>query len=373
MTRPRVDKRFSPSEPTARTTGYDAILIVGFGGPERREDVLPFLENVTRGRNVPRERLLEVARHYDHFDGISPINAQVRALIAALRAELDHHGITLPIFWGNRNWHPMLADVLVEMTAAGINQVLAVVLAAYSSYSSCRQYLEDIDRARAAVGPAAPWIDKVRVFYDHPGFIAANVERVRATLADTPPDRREMVHLAFTAHSIPLAMARNCSYEQQLRETCRLVAAEVGMEPMRWALVYQSRSGRTDDPWLEPDILDHIKDLHRRGVKHVLIHPIGFLSDHLEVLYDLDVAAQHRCDDLGLTMSRSQTVGTDVRFVGMLRELIEERIGTVPQLGRRLASSGGPRHEVCPATCCLPPGQLPAPPGAPLAPERTGN
>ena len=208
---------------------YDAILIVGFGGPEKREDVLPFLENVTRGRNVPRERLLEVAEHYDHFGGASPINAQVRELIEALRPELRRHGIGLPIYWGNRNWHPMLADTMREMAGAGVKRALAVVLAAYSSYSSCRQYREDIERARDEVGPGAPAIDKTRVFYNHPEFIAANADRIREALAQVPAGRTVAVHLAFTAHSIPLAMARGSSYEMQLQESCRLVAAELGV------------------------------------------------------------------------------------------------------------------------------------------------
>jgi ferrochelatase len=334
--------------------GYDAILIVGFGGPERPADVLPFLENVTRGRNVPRERLQEVATHYDHFGGISPLNGQVRALIAALRPELDRHGVALPIFWGNRNWHPMLADTLAAMAAAGIQRALAVVLAAYSSYSSCRQYREDIERARATVGDRAPRVDKVRAFYNHPDFVAANLERVRQGLESIADDRRPATHLVFTAHSIPLAMARNCDYERQLGETARLVAEGAGIAPDRWAMVYQSRSGRPEDPWLEPDILDHIKDLHRRAVGDLLIHPLGFLSDHVEVLYDLDEEARHLCAELGLGMVRSQTVGVHPGFVAMLRELVQERMGDAPESGRRAVGHFGPSHDVCPETCCLP-------------------
>ena len=211
---------------------YDSILIVGFGGPEGPEDVMPFLENVTRGRNVPRERLLEVAEHYHHFGGVSPINAQVRELIAALRVELDRHNIALPIYWGNRNWHPMLADTLAEMTDAGCKQSLAIVLAAYSSYSSCRQYREDIERARASVAGEAPRVDKVRVFYNHPLFILANEARVREALgAIAAANGQTEAHLAFTAHSIPVSMAQSCDYERQLLETCRLVADAVGVYP----------------------------------------------------------------------------------------------------------------------------------------------
>jgi ferrochelatase len=337
-------------------TSYGAILIVSFGGPERREDVLPFLKNVTRGRNVPRERLLEVAEHYYHFDGVSPINAQVRELIARLRLELDEHGISLPIYWGNRNWHPMLADAIEQMTAHGVKRALALVLSAYSSYSSCRQYREDIARALLAAGPGAPEVDKVRAFYNHPDFIAANALRVREALARVPSDRGETLRLVFTAHSIPIAMARNCEYEHQLQESCRLVAAEIGINRERWDLVYQSRSGRPDDPWLGPDILDHLGDIKRRGSDRVLIHPIGFLSDHMEVLYDLDLEARRRSDALGLEMVRSQTVGSHPRFVNLVRELIAERIGarTGPE-GRRASGEHGPSHDVCPETCCLAP------------------
>jgi ferrochelatase len=345
--------------------GYEAILIVGFGGPERPQDVLPFLENVTRGRNVPRERLREVAAHYDHFGGISPLNGQVRALIAALRPELDRQGVALPIFWGNRNWHPMLAETLAAMAAAGIQRALAIVLAAYSSYSSCRQYREDIERARATVGGRAPRVDKVRAFYNHPDFVAANLERVRQGLESIAPERRPASHLVFTAHSIPLAMARNCDYACQLSETARLVAEGAGWAPDRWAMVYQSRSGRPEDPWLEPDILDHIKDLHRGGVRDVLIHPLGFLSDHVEVLYDLDEEARHLCDGLGLRMVRSQTVGVHPLFVAMLRELVQERIGDALEPDRRAVGRFGPSHDVCPETCCLPPARSPGRPASP--------
>ncbi len=341
------------------TSDYDAILIVGFGGPERPEDVMPFLENVTRGRNVPRERLLEVAEHYHHFGGTSPINGQVRELIGLLRLELDRSVISLPIYWGNRNWHPMLADTLMEMTASGLEQALAVVLAAYSSYSSCRQYREDIEGARLMAGPRAPRVDKVRVFYNHPSFVSANAERVREAMGSIPGNRQGAAHLVFTAHSIPVSMSRNCDYERQLRETCRLVAEEVGIEPDRWTTAYQSRSGRPGDPWLEPDILEHLKDLQRQGVKDVLIHPIGFLSDHVEVLYDLDEEARHLCDQLGLRMVRSRSVGTHPLFVAMLRELIEERVRGALQTEHRAIGQYGPSHDLCSELCCLPPARPP--------------
>jgi ferrochelatase len=334
------------------TTGYDAILVVGFGGPEKRDDVLPFLENVLRGRNVPRERMLEVAEHYYHFDGISPINDQVRALIGALRPELDRHGITLPIYWGNRNWHPLLGDTLRAMAEAGIKKAIGLVLAAYSSYSSCRQYLEDIAQARAAVGPEAPEVEKLRVFYNHPDFIAATADRVAVALGRIPFERRAGAHLAFTAHSIPGAMAGACRYEEQLREACRLVAESLDVAPDRWELVYQSRSGRPTDPWLEPDIRDHLGTLPGLGVTDVVVHPIGFLSDHLEVLYDLDEEARQTAGELGLNMVRAATVGTHPLFVGMLRELIQERLE--PSREHRAVGAFPASHDVCPADCCPP-------------------
>lgn len=331
---------------------YDAILIVGFGGPERREDVIPFLENVLRGRNVPRERMLEVAEHYYHFGGVSPINAQVRELIAALRPELDSRGVDLPIYWGNRNWHPLLPDTMRQMAGEGIRRALALVLAAYSSYSSCRQYRDDIERARAAVGPDAPQADKIRVFYNHPEFIAASADRVREALDQIPAAERPEVRIAYTAHSIPTRMAEQCRYEAQLQETCRLVSEELQIAPERYQLVYQSRSGRPQDPWLEPDILDHLHDLRDQGARHVVVMPIGFLSDHMEVLFDLDEEARQRAGELGLTMVRARSVGTHPRFVGMLCELVEERLGRRTE--RRAIGRFGASHDVCPVDCCLP-------------------
>ncbi|MBL8849044.1 MAG: ferrochelatase, partial [Planctomycetaceae bacterium] len=235
---------------------YDALLVVGFGGPEGPDDVMPFLENVLRGRNVPRERMLEVAEHYQHFGGVSPINAQVRALIAALEPELRAHGIDLPIYWGNRNWHPLLPDTLQAMSTAGVQRGLAFFVSAYSSYSGCRQYRENVAAARDATGPAAPEIDKLRAFYNHPDFVAANADRLRDALNQLPEAERSTARIAFTAHSIPSSMAAGCDYERQLTETARLVAEECGIRADRWRLVYQSRSGRPEDPWLAPDIVD---------------------------------------------------------------------------------------------------------------------
>lgn len=317
---------------------------------------MPFLENVTRGRNVPRERLLEVAEHYQHFGGVSPINAQVRALIAALKPELERRGIDLPVYWGNRNWHPLLPDTLRTMVEAGSRKALALVLAAYSSYSSCRQYREDVERAREIVGENAPSVDKIRVFYNHPDFIGANAEKVRQALSKFPADARDSARIAFTAHSIPLSMAKNSDYERQLTETSRLIAESLGIGPDRWSLVYQSRSGRPQDPWLEPDILDHIDALKSQGVENLVIHPVGFLSDHVEVLFDLDEEAKERCRQHGIRMERSATVGTHPRFVSMLGELIEERL---KDADRRAVGVYGPNHDICPLDCCPPPARSP--------------
>jgi len=324
---------------------FDAILLVSFGGPEAKQDVMPFLENVTRGRRVPRERLLDVAKHYDRFGGISPLNSQVRELREALVDDLEARKILLPVFWGNRNWHPLLPDTMAEMAAEGLRRVLAVVLAGYSSYSSCRQYLENIEAARESVGASAPVVEKVRAFFNHPEFVAANAEQLSKVL-----DENEGAHVVFTAHSIPSGMAAGCEYESQLHETGRLVAGACGVSDERWRLAYQSRSGHPDDPWLEPDVLDHIRSLHEEGVEAVVAQPIGFLSDHLEVLFDLDVEAAELSDELGLRFVRAETVGVHPRFVGMLGELVAERCAGLTE--RRVAGSLPPCPDVCSVDCC---------------------
>jgi ferrochelatase len=337
--------------------GYDALLLVSFGGPEGRDDVMPFLQNVLRGRNVPPERLREVASHYEHFGGVSPINDQCRALLSALRAELDRHGPPLPVYWGNRNWHPMLADTLREMAGAGVRRALAFVTSAYSSYSGCRQYLEDIARAREEVGDGAPVVDKLRAFYNHPGFVEPLVELVGAAFDRIPETRRAGARLVYTAHSLPRALAATSDYQVQLEETAGLVSAARGRE--EWDLVYQSRSGPPSQPWLEPDIVDHLRSLAAGGVRDVVVAPIGFVSDHLEVVYDLDLEARSRAMELGLNMVRAGTVGTHPRFVSMIRELVVERLMDDPV--RLHLGSRGPAPDVCPADCC-PPGARPAPP-----------
>jgi ferrochelatase len=301
-------------------TDYDALLLVSFGGPEGMEEVVPFLENVLRGRNVPRERMLQVAHHYEMFDGVSPINQQNRDLIAALERELEQHGRRLPIYWGNRNWHPLLPDTLRQMAADGIRNALAFVTSAYSSYSSCRQYLQNISDAQAVVGPDAPRVEKLRVFYNHPLFIEANVDHIRAALNEF----EEPAHLVFTAHSIPESMAANCDYVSQLATTGALIAREVKFA--KWHLVYQSRSGSPMQPWLGPDVCDHLRALRDEGVTNVVVAPIGFVSDHMEVVYDLDVEARRVADEMGMKMVRAATAGTHPAFVRMIRELIMERV-----------------------------------------------
>jgi ferrochelatase len=338
---------------------YDAVLIVSFGGPEKWEDVMPFLANVTRGRNIPQERLGGVAEHYYHFGGKSPINDQCRELVAALRQELDAHDVRLPLYWGNRNWHPFLSNTLRRMRDDGIRRALAFVTSAYSSYSSCRQYRENIAAAQAEVGKEAPRVDKLRVFYNHPGFIEACADRVYEARAQFSPSERSDLRLVATAHSIPSSMAQTSAYETQLRETARLVAGSVGFK--NWDLVYQSRSGPPTQPWLGPDILDHLRTLHGNGVNNVLLAPIGFTSDHMEVLYDLDIEARQFATALGMKMARAATAGTHPAFVRAIRELIEERVS----LSGPKASIGhfAPNHDYCPEDCCPAPQRA----GKPLA------
>jgi ferrochelatase len=291
---------------------YDALLVVSFGGPEKHEDVIPFLEKVLRGRNVPRERMLAVAEHYYHFDGRSPINDQNRELVAALRCVVN-----VPVYWGNRNWHPLLADVVRQMRDDGVRHAVAFATSAFGSYSGCRQYLEDIDRARTAVGAGAPQIDKMGPFHDHPRFIQAMTDRVCAALAELPDGR-----LIFTAHSVPLSMAQASPYVGQLEEACRRVAEGAGRSD--WTLVYQSRSGPPGQPWLEPDIHSYLLEIK----SDVVIVPIGFLSDHMEVIYDLDTEARATCDELGVRMVRAGTVGTHPEIIRMIAELIEQEPAT---------------------------------------------
>ena len=321
---------------------YDALLVVSFGGPEGMDDVIPFLENVLRDRNVPRERMLSVAKHYEMFDGVSPINQQNRNLIAALEKELEKNGPRLPIYWGNRNWHPLLVDTVGRMAEDGVQNALAFVTSAYSSYSSCRQYLENISDAQMQVGPGAPRIEKLRQFYNHPRFIEANVEHIRAALEQVGD-----AQLVFTAHSIPESMAANCDYAKQLAETGGLIGRELNVD--NWQLVYQSRSGSPMQPWLGPDILEHLKSLASAGVKEVVVAPIGFVSDHMEIVYDLEFEAQNVARELGMKMVRAATAGTHPLFVKMIRELMLERIDNAPA---RFVGSHGARTGLCALDCC---------------------
>jgi ferrochelatase len=332
---------------------YDAFLLVSFGGPEGPDDVMPFLRNVTRGRGVPDERLAEVAEHYRHFGGVSPINAQCRALLAALQIEFATAGVTLPIYWGNRNWDPYLEHTVRNMRDAGVARAIAFVTSPYGSYSSCRQYLDDIEWARTQVGAGAPVIDKIRHYHDHPGHIEPHVDAVRAALATLPAGRRGSTRLVFTAHSIPVSMAGSAGptggrYEAQLREVAALVAAAAAPD-LPWDLVWQSRSGPPQVPWLVPDVSDHLGTLAAAGTTGVVVSPIGFISDHLEVVWDLDTEAAATAKRLGLDFARAATPGTDPRFVAMIRELVVER--TTPGSPRR-ALGTVPTWDACPMGCC---------------------
>jgi protoporphyrin/coproporphyrin ferrochelatase len=337
-------------------TDYDAILLVSFGGPEGPDDVLPFMENVTAGRNIPRERLEEVSEHYFAFGGRSPINDQCRALRSALVALLEEEGPHLPVYWGNRNWHPMLTDTLRQMREDGVGRALCFVTSAYSSYSGCRQYREDLARAHEEVGEGAPELDKIRVYYNHPGFLEPQVDLIRTALAELPDEVRDDARLVFTTHSIPLTMSRHSDYEAQHLETCRVVAGS--FPDHDWDLVYNSRSGPEFVPWLEPDVNDHLEALHEQGVPGAVVVPVGFISDHMEVIYDLDVEAKETAKRLGLAFARAGTVGVDDRFVRMIRSLVLERTEGAP---REAIGLRGPNWDACPVDCCFTPGQAERP------------
>ncbi len=305
--------------------------------------MIPFLENVLRGKNVPRERMLAVAEHYQQFGGVSPINGQNRELLAAVQAEFARGGVQLPVYWGNRNWHPLLPETLAQMKADGVRRALAFFTSAFSSYSGCRQYRENIAVTQAEVGEGAPVVEKLRVFFNHPGFVEPMIEKTWAALEQIPAERRENAALLFSAHSIPMSMAGNCSYEAQLREAARLIAEGSGHPPHR--LVYQSRSGPPTQPWLEPDVGAVIRELAAAGTKDVVVVPVGFISDHMEVIYDLDHEAHDIAGELGVNFVRVGTVGTHPRFVTMIRELVEERLSGGPKLA---LGNFGPSHDVCP-------------------------
>ncbi|MCF6522784.1 ferrochelatase [Streptomyces sp. JJ36] len=356
---------------------YDALLLLSFGGPEGPDDVIPFLENVTRGRNIPRERLQEVGEHYFLFGGVSPINAQNRSLLETLRTDFAGHGLDLPVHWGNRNWAPYLTDTLREMVRAGHRRILVLATSAYASYSGCRQYRENLAESLAtlrAEGLPLPRLDKLRHYFNHPGFLEPVTDGVLAALGDLPDQVRDTAHLVFTTHSIPTAAAATAgpdggAYVAQHLDAARVVAGAVrertGVD-RPWELVYQSRSGAPHIPWLEPDICDHLETLHGAGAPGAVMIPIGFVSDHMEVLYDLDTEAQAKAGELGLPVARSATVGDDPRFAAAVRELVLERAaaerGEEPR--RRALGDLGPSHDVCPAGCCPPREPRPAAAGA---------
>ena len=307
---------------------YDALVLVSFGGPEGRDDVLPFLRNVTAGRNVPDSRLAEVAEHYYQFGGVSPINQLCRDLLDAIEKDLASAGLDLPVYWGNRNWHPFLEDTLVTMAADGVGRALAFCTSAYSSYSSCRQYLEDIARARTAAGPAAPQVDKIKPYFGHPAFAASFAAATRAALDTLPAGVRGEADLVFTAHSIPETMSDRSgpdggAYPAQLAQVAAAVAEQAG-STRPWRLAYSSRSGPPSQPWLVPDISDCLADLARAGSRGVVAVPAGFVSDHMEVRFDLDVEAAATARKLGLPFARAATPGTSPPFVSMITDLVRE-------------------------------------------------
>jgi ferrochelatase len=361
-------------------TPYDALLLLSFGGPEGPDEVVPFLENVTRGRGIPKERLKEVGQHYFLFDGISPINDQNRTLLDALRKDFAEHGLDLPVYWGNRNWAPYLTDTLREMAADGRRRILVLATSAYASYSGCRQYREDLAGALAVLegeGLEPPKVDKLRHYFNHPGFVEPMTEGVLRSLAELPEEVRAGAHLVFTTHSIPVAAADTSgpaeghgdggAYVRQHLDVARLIAEAVREETGTdhpWKLVYQSRSGAPHIPWLEPDICDHLEELHGAGVPAAVMVPIGFVSDHMEVLYDLDTEARARAGELGLPVRRSATVGSDPRFAAAVRDLVLERAAA--ESGRRVARCAlgtlGASHDLCPVGCC--PARTPKPAAA---------
>jgi ferrochelatase len=359
----------TPETPvTADTSPYDALLLVSFGGPEKPDDVVPFLRNVTAGRGIPDERLAEVGEHYYSFGGRSPINDQNRTLLAAVREDLAGNGVDLPVYWGNRNWDPYLVDALREMQADGIQRALCLVTSAYSSYSGCRQYREDLTEAQAEVLEdlgAAPVLDKIRHYFNHPGFVEPMVDATLAGLADLPEDVRRDAHLVFVTHSIPESMnaasgpTGQAYVDQHLSTATEIVESVRRQTGVRHpdALVYCSRSGPPQVPWLEPDVNDHLETLSAGGARAAVIIPIGFVSDHMEVIYDLDTEAMATAERLGLPCVRVATAGVDPRFVAMVRDLLLERAAAERGLEPVRVSVGdeAPAWDRCQPGCCLNP------------------
>lgn len=331
---------------------FDAVLLLSFGGPEGPEQVRPFLENVTRGRGVPAERLDRVAEHYLHFGGVSPINRINRALITALRAELVDSGLDLPVYFGNRNWEPYLEDSVVAMRDNGIRRVAVFATSAWSGYSSCTQYVEDIARARRNAGEDAPDLVKLRPYFDHPLFVEMFVDAIAAAAASLPAALRGEARLVFTAHSVPVAADRRCGpglYSRQVGYAARLVAAGAGYAD--YDMTWQSRSGPPHVPWLEPDVGDHLAALAAAGTKAVIVCPIGFVADHIEVVWDLDHELRSQAEVAGVVFARAATPNADRRFARLAVDLIDElqngrvpgRVsGPDPVLGCLASSNGAP-------------------------------
>ncbi|KRV51427.1 ferrochelatase [Wenjunlia vitaminophila] len=355
----------------ADTAPYDALLLLSFGGPEGPQDVIPFLENVTRGRGIPRERLAEVGEHYYRFGGVSPINEQCRELLTALRADFLDHGLELPVYWGNRNWRPYLVDTLREMVGDGVRRVLTLTTSAYASYSGCRQYRENLADALAmlaAEGHPELTVDKLRHYFNHPGFVEPMIDSTLAALGELPEELRDRAHLVFTTHSIPTAAAGTSGptdehgdpgvYVTEHRDVADLVARGVaeatGVAGRPWELVYQSRSGAAHVPWLEPDVCDHLEALGEAGAVAAVMVPIGFVSDHMEVRYDLDTEATAKAADLDLPVTRARTVGAHPGFVAAVRQLVLERAAAErgEQPSRPALGALGPSHDICPLGCC---------------------
>ena len=352
----------------ADTAPYDALLLVSFGGPEKADDVLPFLENVTRGRDIPRERLEEVGEHYHLFGGRSPINDQNREFISAVEEDLRSTGIDIPVYWGNRNWDPYLADALTRMKADGVRRAACLVTSAYSSYSGCRQYRENLADAVAAVSRVAgedgtaPRLDRLRHYFNHPGFVEPMVDATLSSLADLGDVARRDAHILFVTHSIPEAMNATSgpeggAYVAQHRAVAEEIGERIRQETGHrypTELVFCSRSGPPHVPWLEPDVNDRIEELAEQGVDGVVVVPIGFVSDHMEVIYDLDTEASATAEKAGLEFARAATAGLDPRFVVMVRDLLVERAAHERGLEARRATVGAqpPSWDVCPAGCC---------------------
>jgi ferrochelatase len=328
---------------------YDALLVLSFGGPEGPDDVLPFLENVFLGLRVTDETKQKIAARYQLYGGISPINAHTRDFIKALEIELRAHGSTLPVYWGNRNWHPMLGDTIAAMARDGIERAAVYVTSTFSSYSGCRKYREDLFEASRDI-ERAPKFDKLRMGFNHPGFIDAMVDQVSAALARIDANSRASAKVLFTAHSLPVSMAAGSCYVVQLKDACQTIAARLKLP--QWELVYQSNNARYGgEAWLGPDIAAAIETEHAAGVLDVIVAPVGFVCDHMEVVLDLDVDAAGKADALGINMVRAATVGTHPSYVRMVRELLSERMTANPE--RPTTGALGPKHDHCPSDCCL--------------------